>query len=101
MNLDSRSKIHLLWMFENQPERVRKLHDSGELEGYLEAKYQKALARVDYLKQNRGMSEEEGFEAATRKILAPANGPATSNKPPTPIPWDEQKAIMDCLDPDT
>jgi hypothetical protein len=32
MKLDSRSKIHLEWMFENQPDLVRELHSSNQLE---------------------------------------------------------------------
>ena len=53
MKLDSRSKIHLEWMFENQPDLVSELHNSNQLEAHLDRKYQQALRVVDQLKQGR------------------------------------------------
>ena len=38
MELNTRSKIHLEWMFENQPQLVRDLHRSNKLEPHLENK---------------------------------------------------------------
>ena len=91
--LDSRDKVHLNWMFENQPTLVRRLFQTGKLYEHLDRKMQRALERVDNLKQKLGLSEDEAFEIATSEILAPPDGPAVSDNPPEPVPWPEQRAI--------
>jgi hypothetical protein len=91
--LDSRERIHLDWMFENQPDLVRFLQQSNQLRPHLEEKYQQALRLVDKLKQE-GHSEEEAFQVAQESVLAPADGPAMSDKPPNPLPYREQKAAL-------
>lgn len=98
MELDSRAKIHLEWMFENQPELVRQLHQENKLEEVLEAKYQQALELTDRLKQERGLSEDEAFEIASYLILAPPDGRATSDHPPEPLPSKERQQIYARLD---
>jgi hypothetical protein len=50
MELDSRARVHLEWMFENQPELVKELSKNGQLESRLEAKLQQALNLVANLK---------------------------------------------------
>lgn len=92
MYLDSFYRIHLEWMFENQPELVRSLQQSNQLRPHLDQKYQEALRLVDQLKREQGLSEEEAFQAAQDLVLAPADGPALSNKPPDPLPPRDQKA---------
>lgn len=94
---DSRERVHLEWMFENQPEFVRQLHREGKLRDHLEKKNQQALRLVDKLKQERGLSEDEAFEIATSAVLAPSDGPAMSDDPPEPVPWQEQEAILQAL----
>jgi len=91
---DNRERIHLEWMFENQPEFVRELHREGKLRDHLEKKCQQALRLVDKLKQERGLSEDEAFENAMSAVLAPSDGPAMSDNPPDPVPWQEQEAIL-------
>ena len=91
---DSRERIHLEWMFENQPELVRQLHREGKLRNHLEKKMQQALRLVDKLTQERGLSEDEAFEIAMSEVLAPSDGPAMSDNPPEPVPWKEQEAIL-------
>jgi transposase len=91
--LDSRERVHLEWMFENQPSLVRELHHHGQLYEHLDNKNQQALRRVDQLKQQRGLSEREAFEVASQEILAPADGPAFSDQPPEPVPVQEQEAV--------
>lgn len=92
--LDSRDRIHLEWMFENQPELVRQLHQSGKLRQHLDGKMQQALRMTDNLKRKTGMSEDEAFQAAQESILAPADGPAMMDDPaPEPVPWREQEQI--------
>ena len=91
--LDSRSRVHLEWMFENQPDLVRRLSQSNQLRPHLEAKNQQALRRVDQLKEQRSLPEDEAFQVAMEEILAPADGPATSDQPPSPLPYQEQQQI--------
>jgi hypothetical protein len=92
MKLDSRSVIHLEWMFENQPQLVRDLHSSNKLEEHLDDKYQQALELVSKLKK-QGQSEEEAFQNASDLILAPSDGPAFSDNPPKPLPENERRQI--------
>ena len=97
MELNSRSVIHLEWMFENQPQLVRDLHASNKLEPHLDQKHQQALELVDKLKKE-GQSEEEAFQNASDLILAPSDGPASREPPPEPLPLEEQKAVYKRLE---
>jgi predicted RNase H-like HicB family nuclease len=92
MKLDTRSVIHLEWIFENQPQLVRDLHRSNKLEPHLDRKYQQALELTDKCKK-AGQSEEEAFQNASDLILAPSNGPALSDNRPEPLPLEEQQAV--------
>ena len=94
MELDSLALIHLNWLFENHPDRVRELHQSEKLEALLDEKLQQALSVVDLLKRVRGLNNEEAFQIATELILAPSDGPATSENPPQPLPYREQRQIL-------
>jgi hypothetical protein len=85
-------------MFENQPDLVRQLHQSGKLRQHLDQKYQQALRVVDRLKRERGLDEEQAFEAACQTILAPADGPAIMQDPaPEPLPLREQEQVYHSL----
>ena len=97
VELNQRHLVHLKWMFENQPELVRQLHQSCTLADHLDQKMQPALALVERLMQERGIPEGEAFEVAVETILAPADGPATSDNPPEPMAWEEQKKILEKL----
>jgi hypothetical protein len=97
MKLDSRARIHLEWMFENQPQLVKDLHSSNKLEPHLDRKYQQALELTDKLKK-QGYSEEEAFQNASDLILAPSDGPAFSDNPPEPLPLKEQQAVYKRLE---
>lgn len=97
-SLDSRERVHLEWMFENQPELVRELHQQGKLRQHLDQKNQQALRLVDQLKRKRGLSEDEAFDVASQEVLAPPDGPALSQDPaPEPVPLREQEAIYRSL----
>jgi hypothetical protein len=85
MELDSRARVHLEWMFENHPELVRELSRNGKLESRLEAKLQQALNLVVRLKDERGLDKEEAFQISVEAILAPSDGPAMSDNPPEPL----------------
>ena len=91
--LDSRQRIHLEWMMENQPQLVRQLNQSNQLRPHLEAKMQQALRLTDNLKQQRGLDEESAFQVAAESVLNPADGPAMSDDPPEPMPAREQAAV--------
>lgn len=91
--LDSRYRVHLEWMFENQPSLVRELHRKNKLKDHLDDKEQQALALVIRLRDGRGMSEQEAFEVAMSQILATPDGPAMSDSPPRPMPEPERKAV--------
>ena len=93
MYLDSRYRVHLEWMFENQPSLVRDLQRKGKLKEHLDAKEQRALEVAERVRDERGVSEEEAFEEATAAILAPPDGPAMSDDPPKPMPYEEQRAV--------
>lgn len=92
MDLNSRSRRHLEWLIHNQPELVRDLHNSNKLEERLEERYQKALELTDRFKQERGMSDEEAFEAASDLVLAPAEKDPLAQKG-QPISKEEREAI--------
>lgn len=98
MYLDSRYRVHLEWMFENQPSLVRELLRKGKLKEHLDNEEQRALDLVVQLRDEKGMSEEEAFEVAVAQILAPADGPAMSDNPPEPMPYPEQKAVYKALE---
>ena len=67
--LDSRQRVHLEWMFENQPDLTRQLHQSGKLRQHLDQKNQSALRLVEELKAKRGLSEDEAFDVAMSSVL--------------------------------
>jgi hypothetical protein len=82
-------------MFENQPDLVREYLDSNnlaELEKLLDRKVQSALSLVLRLKKD-GLSEDEAFQAAAEAILAPSDGPAFSDNPPDPLPYEDQRKV--------
>lgn len=93
---DSRWEVHLLWMFENQPELVLQLDRERKLGEHLDNKYQEALSVVEKLK-NQGLSETEAFDVALEQVLSPPDGPAISDNPPSPVPWKEQRQIANKL----
>lgn len=93
MYLDSRYRVHLEWMFENQPSLVRELSRKGKLKEHLDDKEQRALEVVTNLRDNQGLSEDEAFEVAVSQILAPPDGPAMSDEPPKSMPYPERKAV--------
>lgn len=96
--LDSRTRIHLEWMFENQPELVRTLLKNRQLRPHLDQKEQQALRLVEKFKRDRGLSEEESFQDAAALVLAPADGPAFGDDPPEPLPLKEQEAVYRSLE---
>jgi hypothetical protein len=95
-NRDSRWRIHLEWMFENQPALAWTLHQQRQLGPHLDQKYQQALSLVENLKQ-RGQSEDEAFEVASQAILAPSDGPAMGDNPPEPMPLSQQEQVINRL----
>jgi hypothetical protein len=96
--LDSRQRVHLEWMFENQPQLLRALHHQNQLRQHLDQKHQQALRLVDRLKEERGLSEDEAFEVAINSVLAPPDGPAFQDNPPSPLPLKEQQAVYQSLE---
>jgi len=96
MFMDSYYKIHLNWMFDNQPHLVRQLMRSNKLKDHLDQKEQAAVDLVAGLKEK--MSLPEAWEIATQQIYAPPDGPAMSDSPPKPLDWRERKAIYSYLE---
>jgi hypothetical protein len=43
-------------------------------------------------------NEDEAFDAATSLVLAPSDGPASSDNPPEPLPLKEQEAVYKRLE---
>lgn len=95
--LDSKQRIHLEWMFENQPELVRQLSQSRQLYPLLLGRHQQALQRVDEL-ETAGHDHQAAWEVATAELLAPPDGPAASEQPPEPLPWSEREQIYQRLE---
>lgn len=95
--LDSRQRVHLEWMFENQPSLVLQLHRQNRLRQHLEQKNQQALRLVHQLKQERGLNEDEAFDVALNSLLAPPDGPAMSDNPPPPLPLNQQELVYRSL----
>jgi|HubBroStandDraft_2_1064218.scaffolds.fasta_scaffold86962_1 hypothetical protein len=95
--LDSRERVRLEWIFENEPELTRELFRQGKLRQHLDQKNQEALRLVQKFKAEKGMSEEEAFEAAANLVLCPPEGRAMSDNPPDLVPYQEQERILDSL----
>ena len=88
MELDSLTIARLEWMFENQPEFVKELLESGQiakLEEVLNARVVDAI-RYAHKMQAQGRPEREAIEIASEVMLTPADGPAFSDNPPKPLP---------------
>jgi hypothetical protein len=52
-----------------------------------------------WLKEKQGMSEDEAFEVAMNRILAPPDGPAIMEEPgPKPLNPAERKAVYQHLE---
>src|SRR3989338_5739099 len=98
MFLDLHYRIHLEWMFDNQPQLVRQLMRSNKLKEHLDKKNQAGIDLVAKLKENRGVSVDEAYEVAAHQILAPPDGPAMSDHPPKALNWRERKAVYLYLD---
>ena len=99
MNLDNCHRAHLEWMFENQPDNVRQLHQMSQLGGHLQEKQQQALRRVEQLQKEAGMSYDAAFECALGEVLAPADGPAVTQDPaPNPLSVREQAEVWSSLE---
>lgn len=96
--LDNQMLVHLEWMFENQPELVRELHKKRQLLQHLQQKNQQTLQYAMRLQKEKGMSLDEALEASNQLIGAPPDGPAMSENPPIPVPYQEQKSIQDALE---
>ena len=64
MYLDTFYRIHLEWMFENQPSLVLKLLRTNKLKDHLDDKEQRALRMVSQMKEKHGLSEEEARDQA-------------------------------------
>jgi hypothetical protein len=97
LSLDSVHLIHLNWMFENQPDLVRQLHQSGNLLEHLDDQIQPALRRVEELQRERGLTWDEALEVAASEHLCPPDGPASQPNPPEPVPLEEQEKIIESL----
>jgi hypothetical protein len=95
--LDSRERVRLEWMFENEPELTREMFREGTLRQHLEEKNQQALRLVQSFQENKGMSPDEAWEAASALVLCPADGRAMSDNPPEPVPYQEQRKILESL----
>jgi hypothetical protein len=94
MYLDSLYRIHLEWMFENQPELVRELMSKNKLKEHLDNKEQRALRLVAQLVEKHQVDELQAQDRATAAIRAPADGRAIlEDDPPKPIPYQEREAI--------
>jgi len=99
MYLDSRYRVHLEWMFENQPQLVLELMRKNKLKEHLDQKEQAALKLVMVLKEKQGLSEDEAFEVAMYQILAPPDGPAILEEPPpNPLNSQQRKVVYAHLD---
>jgi hypothetical protein len=74
-------------MFDNQPELIRELlesHQIEQLEEILEANLVQAIRCAQALEKS-GRNHHEAMEIASELILTPADGPAFSDKPPKPL----------------
>ena len=99
MYLDTFYRIHLEWMFENQPELVRELLQSNKLKEHLDEKEQRALRMVSQLKEKHGLSEEEARDHAIHALLAPPEGRAIlEDQPPKPLDWRQREAVYKKLE---
>jgi hypothetical protein len=98
MYLDMFYRIHLEWMFENQPKLVLELLRKKKLKDHLDKKEQQALRLVMSLKEKHGLSELEAQDQATSALRAPPDGPAMSDHPPKPLDWRQREAVYTKLE---
>jgi hypothetical protein len=83
-------------MCENQPDLVRSLHQQNQLGDHLDRKYQQGLA-VQHRLMQHGQTAQEAYEVAQSTVLAPPDGPATSETPPVPVNHKERRNLLNSL----
>lgn len=89
-NRDSRWRVHLRWMFENQPELTRSLHQANRLGLWVDRKYQQALEHLERL-ESHGLPRDQAWDVVTAETLAPP--PPPNRDLPNPLPEEEQHRI--------
>lgn len=99
MSLDRQARVHLLWMFENQPDFLRKLLREGKLYDHLDKKLQQGLWVAYNMEKSGRYGPEEAFEVAVAEVLAPNDSPDLENEPPQrPLSLKEKEAVFRSLD---
>jgi hypothetical protein len=100
MDLDSLARARLEWMFDNEPELVRDLLRSNQLdklEEILESRLVQAVRYAQTLEKS-GRNHQEAIEIASELILTPADGPAFSDHPPKPLAQKLRQEVYRKLD---
>jgi hypothetical protein len=95
---DPMFEARLVWLLDNQPQRVAKLfrESPGKLKAELVSNLQLASLELQRLRlkgEARDLAEEKVFG----RIVAPADGPALSSNPPKPLPDEEREKILSGL----
>lgn len=90
-NRDQRWQSHLRWMFDNQPDLSRQLHQSRKLGLWVDRKYQEAL-NLEAKLLAEGASPESAREISNA-LLANPDGPMTQDNPPPPLSQSERNQI--------
>jgi hypothetical protein len=91
-------EARLIWLLDNQPQRVAKLfrEDPESLKAELLKNLQLAsLEQVRLLK--RGIDRIEADERVLARIVAPPECPALSLNPPKALPENEREQILNAL----
>lgn len=92
MKLDMNTRTHLEWLFDNQPDYVRKIKPR-KLAEVLERTELQAYQLEEKLKRE-GLSPWEAHDVVVETVLAPADGPALiQDPPPKALTLRERKAV--------
>lgn len=95
---DPMYEARLVWLLDNQPQRVAKLfrENPEKLKAELLQNLQLAsleLQRLILKGEPRDLAEEKVLGL----VVAPADGPALSSKPPRPLPESDREKILNSL----
>lgn len=95
---DPMYEARLVWLLDNQPQRVAKLFQENpeKLKAELLQNLQLASLELQRLRL-KGEARDLAEEKVLGLVVAPADGPALSSNPPKPLPENDREKILSSL----